>query len=54
MKMGWFNWNNNYELRDLFNKYIGVSRYNPILRLKAKVWGDSEYITWMIHKDMSY
>jgi hypothetical protein len=54
MKMRWFNWNNNYELRELFNKCIGVKRDNPIIRSKAKVWGDSEYITWMVHKDMSY
>jgi hypothetical protein len=54
MKMRPINWNNNLKLNELFHKCIGFKRNNPIIASKAKIWGDSEYISWIVHKDLTY
>ena len=41
MKMKWFNWNSNYDLRELFHSKIGIRRgaEPTVLKSKAKIWG---------------
>jgi hypothetical protein len=51
LRMKWFIWNCNYELRELFYQRIGFRRDIAIIRMKGKIWGRCDFV---IHREMSF